>query len=503
MGFLHKFLSLRSKKSKRRAAYETRSLPLSRDSQEWRRLQEEQEEIASRLLRSSSLRYAVVNEVDYSSLPPLPHPINSLRQTSTAPPSRSASIQTRRAYTVTIRDRKVEALTEFPNANPPLDAPTHELADSSHKIWRSDPITPKDQNRLHVLRQDPSVASLLDMYDNQGRLDNKAFSNTPSANEKKSSKDEGAQVKRSGSTLRQLLGNPETSHSSTAEGDISWAEGLLRETRSGSDQSTLSSFRLETPKDVVFGNDAPSSKPDTSLSDNPHSLDLSTNPSTSSMAVELGYTSDENLALASKRATEPELRPAAEVFGFLLEKRRPRNSIPADKEPPLAVCPTRRDFGSSTDQIHAAPATPKAMGASASLNTPSTIGSILFDPPHTATIVNHTRIPVGHGRLTETLRPGQLTATATATRRRIPSSLRNPTRALTSASETYLPSTYLGDPVKPTRAPTSCDGVLRSTTNTTEQTTCLPSKRVLLLLGTGAYRALPQCVIRLEQNSSC
>jgi hypothetical protein len=71
MGFLHKFLSLRSKKSKRRAAYETRSLPLSRDSQEWRRLQEEQEEIASRLLRSSSLRYAVVNEVDYSSLPPL------------------------------------------------------------------------------------------------------------------------------------------------------------------------------------------------------------------------------------------------------------------------------------------------------------------------------------------------------------------------------------------------------------------------------------------------
>jgi hypothetical protein len=219
---------------------------------------------------------------------------------------------------------------------------------------------------------------------------------------------------------------------------------------------------------VVFGNVAPSSKPDTSLSDNPHSFDLSTNPSTSSMAVELGYTSD---------ATEPELRPAAEVFGFLLEKRRPRNSIPADKEPPLAVCPTRRDFGSSTDQIHAAPATPKAMGASASLNTPSTISSILFDPPHTATILNHTRIPVGHGRLTETLRPGQRTATATATRRCIPSSLRNPTRALTSASETYLPSTYLGEPVKPTRAPTSCDGVLRSTTNTTEQTTCLPSKQ--------------------------
>jgi hypothetical protein len=229
---------------------------------------------------------------------------------------------------------------------------------------------------------------------------------------------------------------------------------------------------------VVFGNNAPrSGKPDTSPSDSPHSVDLSTNPSTSSMVVDLGSTSVENLALAPKRATEPELRPAAEVFGFLLEKRRPRNSIPADKEPPLAVCPTRRNFGSSTDQSHAAPATPKTMEFSAPPNTPSTIGSILFDPPHTATILNHTRLPVAHGRLTETSRPGQLTAAATATRRCIPSSLRNPTRMLTSASETYLPCTYLGEPVKPARARTSCDGVLRSTTNTAEQTTSLSSKR--------------------------
>jgi hypothetical protein len=159
------------------------------------------------------------------------HPINSLRQTM-APPSRSASVQTRRPYTVTIRDRKVEALTEFPHANPPLDTPTHSsqhLAGPSHKISRFHPITPKDKNRLHVLRQDPSVASLLEMYDNQGRLDCKAFSNTPTASEKNPSNDGGAQVKRSGSTLRQLLGNPETtSHTSTTEGDISWAEGLLR-----------------------------------------------------------------------------------------------------------------------------------------------------------------------------------------------------------------------------------------------------------------------------------
>jgi hypothetical protein len=75
MGFFQKFLSLGSRKSKKRRApltLDARSLPLfSRDPQEMRKLQDEQEEIASRLLRSSSLRYAVVNEVDYSSLPPL------------------------------------------------------------------------------------------------------------------------------------------------------------------------------------------------------------------------------------------------------------------------------------------------------------------------------------------------------------------------------------------------------------------------------------------------
>ena len=72
MGFFQKFLSFGSRSKKRRAALstETRSkLPSSREDA--RRQQEEQEEVANRLLRSSSLRYAVFNEVDYSSLPPL------------------------------------------------------------------------------------------------------------------------------------------------------------------------------------------------------------------------------------------------------------------------------------------------------------------------------------------------------------------------------------------------------------------------------------------------
>ena len=146
--------------------------------------------------------------------------------------SRSSSLQTRRTYTVTIRDRKVEASTEFPNANPPLETPprpSRDRTDSFGQMSKYPPVTPKDQNRLNVLRQDPSVASLLNMYDKEGHLDSKVFSNTPTASEKGPSRDGRAQVKRSGSTLRQLLGSPGSSHrASTAEGDISWAEAFLR-----------------------------------------------------------------------------------------------------------------------------------------------------------------------------------------------------------------------------------------------------------------------------------
>lgn len=166
--------------------------------------------------------------------------MNSLSSIPGAPPSRSASVQTRRTYTVTIRDRKVEACTEFPNANPSLDTPAPPSRHSDDRSGHSQtstlhPVTPKDQNRLRMLKQDPSVASLLDMYDNKGRLDISVFSNTPSAVEKETSKDDRVQLKRGGSTLRQLLGNPEsTNFSGSTEGDISWAEGVLRYGRSTS-----------------------------------------------------------------------------------------------------------------------------------------------------------------------------------------------------------------------------------------------------------------------------
>lgn len=88
---------------------------------------------------------------------------------------------------------------------------------------------PKDNSHLLGLRSDPSVASLLDMYDEHGRLPDQAFSNSPPSPERTSR----TQTRRTGSTLRQLLGNPSglnyrhTSDVSALEGDISWAERFL------------------------------------------------------------------------------------------------------------------------------------------------------------------------------------------------------------------------------------------------------------------------------------
>ncbi|KAH9066498.1 hypothetical protein EDB87DRAFT_428621 [Lactarius vividus] len=478
MGFFHKFLSLGSGRSKKRRAAshaEARAVPpLSKE--ELRRQQEEQEEVASRLLRSSSLRYAVVNEVDYSALPPLPHPINSLNRSQVTSPSRSSSIQTRRTYTVTIRDRKVEALTEFPNANPPLETPTRHSQDRTDSFGRKHPpVTPKDQNRLHVLRQDPSVASLLNMYDNQGHLDSKAFSNTPTASEKESSGDGRAQVKRGGSTLRQLLGNPESNRrASAAEGDISWAEAFLLEAGRSNDESTPS-IDLEARKAAVICG-APWESNNAS-SDSPYPVGFTTRPTVSSMAVEPSFTSDESWASNLQQPT----RPAAEVFGFLLEKRRPSNSMPTSIEPTSAVLPTRNDslpakrgrtasattFNLKLSSSRSNVLRPAELSASADI--PSSIGSILVDPPLTASILDHTRIPVAHESLPHGP-VGQLTAIATATRvSRIPRgrrSLQLPSDSPTLSPEAQL-ITSATEPAKRTLIPMNNYDILRSATNTT------------------------------------
>ncbi|KAI0272365.1 hypothetical protein BC834DRAFT_1038476 [Gloeopeniophorella convolvens] len=463
MGFFQKFLSLGSRKNRKRRAplpVEARSAPaFSRE--EARRPEDDGEAVENRLLRSSSMRYAVVNEVDYASLPPIPHPVNSLNRTPVLTSS-AASTLTRRTYTVTVHDKKVEALTEFPNANPPLETPTrpsHSSGSSSGHDIKHAPITPKDQSRLNALRQDPSVASLLDMYDSQGRVNSIVFSNaSPVKTSGDSHADGRAQVKRSGSTLRQLLGNPEPiNRTSTAEGDISWAEAFLRDAESHGNSTDTSSIRLTAPKNESFVNVLPNvseSNPNIAItSDDYHLIETGALPLISSMEVEPSVTPDQSHVPSATLISSLEMRPAAEVFSFLLDKRR--NSMRKISEPLPSRPNFTRDVDPSNGPSSIPPATPLQRGRSASIDTPSSIGSILADPPHAATILNHTRIPIAHGKLPEGHRAEQITFASVAAR---PSRIPRGTR---SSSETQLPLAST-EAFKPTQIPAYSRDALRS-----------------------------------------
>ena len=169
----------------------------------------------------------------------------------TPEPQRGPTPPPRTTYVVKVYERTIISRTEFPNAIPNLVTPTRERP-KSVPLPTTDPnapdneptgpsttkrptITPRDQNRLMRLRQDPSVVSLLNMYDFNGQLDNRVFSNTPA----KSSIGDEEQVytvgrpqhQRRGSTLRQLMGKPGLEpqpNSSRSEGEISWAERFLQ-----------------------------------------------------------------------------------------------------------------------------------------------------------------------------------------------------------------------------------------------------------------------------------
>ena len=189
----------------------------------------------NRLLRSSSTHFSVLSETEYHTLPPIrksirncfckccarsslcpAHPINNIFR----PPSIVSNATTQaETYTVTVHNRILHSRTEFPNANrsghsSPSHSPTRRHS-SSH-------LTPGDKNRLSRLRQDASVLSLLDIYDDTGRPNPQAFSNTPVRRE------------HNDATLRVLLGNPispslTTSKTSAEESDISWADRHIRQ----------------------------------------------------------------------------------------------------------------------------------------------------------------------------------------------------------------------------------------------------------------------------------
>ena len=158
------------------------------------------------------------------------HPIHRVLPTSTASTSCLPSVSQRGTYTVKVYPRTLHTRTEFPNANPGESiTPKRSQHDSLRRRSKSVPITPRDKSRLYGLGQDPSVVSLLHLYDEHGCLNSKVFSNSPSSPD-----DDGfTQVRRNGSTLRQLLGGPSyvpsrhVRDTDAMEGDISWAERHL------------------------------------------------------------------------------------------------------------------------------------------------------------------------------------------------------------------------------------------------------------------------------------
>ncbi|CCL98603.1 uncharacterized protein FIBRA_00605 [Fibroporia radiculosa] len=341
MGFFKKFLSLGSRKSKKNKQKDksgiSQAVPRQVDAEG--RIVKEDHDVdndANRLLRSVSARFAVAT--DTNDLPP---PLPQLAITPKASSSQSIhSMSRNNTYIVRVHSRTLHSRTEFPNANPRLSNHDHELDDprtpgGSHRPLKDILFTPRDESRLHALRRDPSVASLLNMYDDKGRLDANAFSNTPPTPAPVLDAEEGrAQVKRSGSTLRQLLGNPDSQGNAT-EGDISWAERFLGETNSAA--SSTSSLPLDTPDDadVSFSHDLSPPEPQglTTYGSSFHqSHDLSMSapyPLISSMEVEYSAINETSGAvsivepLADTLAIDPKTpQRAAEVFGFLTDRRR-------------------------------------------------------------------------------------------------------------------------------------------------------------------------------------
>ncbi|KAF9047142.1 hypothetical protein BDZ89DRAFT_1176682 [Hymenopellis radicata] len=372
MGFLKRFFSLGGKKGRKQKLAESNADDpgLTMDFR-YRppATEEEAEAVANRLLRSSSARYAVVAEIDCSELPPLRNP--SHRQSSQNSYGSSSSLRSgsfsRGTYKVTVhqKERYTGSTTSaYGSSNEDAEDVVTPRARRQHLDAQ-----PQDTTAVIRLRSDPSVASLLDLYDEHGRLPDQAFSNSFPSPPATPSKDtmstvdrptpsptqEGrAQCRRNGSTLRQLLGTPsapkkrDTHETSAFEGDISWAERFLGENASHSESSSITSFGPETPiLPNVYESNAEVHTDTTLSSDYDHSTDMIRNRTISSMSVELSSTSDATSVSEGPvpktypyEAADPTTpRRASEVFGFLTDKRRSRFVDDFDQplpEPPSA-----------------------------------------------------------------------------------------------------------------------------------------------------------------------
>ncbi|KDQ61376.1 hypothetical protein JAAARDRAFT_171553 [Jaapia argillacea MUCL 33604] len=368
MGFFQRFFSIASRKGKKNGKKSTPpefDVEFAQPYEQTRRglqLEQDPEDAASRLLRSSSAHFSVVTELDYTSMPPLPHPINSLTTTPCAtPPPRSAAVQRSGTYVVTVHGREVLKPAEF--STPPKPAEDDDAKTPRRRVRRKPvnpkdvPVTPRDKNRLSALRRDPSVASLLNWYDEDGRVSSQAFSNTPPENHIED-RDRGVgreQVKRTGSTLRQLLGEPSSNeHDETFEGDISWAERFLEE---GAQSTTSLQSALSATFDMTFNPLLPHPPFHHTTMNNSfsttHDLSDAMNgsenyPSISSLRVELSSETETSQdSHDGARLADPKTPlPASQVFGFLTEKRKP--SAPLAPPPPPEEKPLPPLIPSST-----------------------------------------------------------------------------------------------------------------------------------------------------------
>ncbi|KAI6126429.1 hypothetical protein EV401DRAFT_2067808 [Pisolithus croceorrhizus] len=311
MGIFKKFFSIGSKKSKRR--FDAERLLLIPPSL-----------LQSRRILACLQEDEADSEVDFAPLPPIPHPINTVDPAS-------------------YRSQVVHSRTEFPNAYPPTDklcTPKRSLTDSARRRSKSVLITPRDHNRLLTLRQDPSVASLLNHYDDKGCLDSYIFSNTPPSPHKEGR----VQRRRTGSTLRQLLGHPSSPElrDSSTDGDISWAEKFLGETDT---ESSAPSSGLATPADTRF-TDAHLVQVDDSIAISAECDSGTYHRTISSLEVELSISTEQTHQLVPDHTMTPQ--KASEIFGFLTERKKTLELPPSSQLPQIKATP---DISSKSPQL--------------------------------------------------------------------------------------------------------------------------------------------------------
>ncbi|KAH9926877.1 uncharacterized protein B0H18DRAFT_1118638 [Fomitopsis serialis] len=396
MDFFKRIFSLsgRRKKDKRKQSHG----PLVTDA-EGRILRSEDQvpdTDATRLLRSASARWASTDAVQSLAPPSVNHlsvPASPAQSLQTL----ASSLKRSNTYSVQVLSRTQHSRTEFPNANPRIDdrkqpctpQQTHDqhITDNAGEAAPALPAmkavtyTPRDENRLRALRRDPSVLSLLNMYDNHGRLDEHAFSNSPPNS---APIQEGReQTKRGGSTLRQLLGDAEMRGEAT-ERDISWADRFLQQ--AGSAVSSTSSLPLVTPDNA----DNAFIHCDTAYNDRSASAENSSelldgHPAISSLEVEVSGTSDvldpdQPIPVADNPVTSPKTpQQANHVFGFLSERRRSVRSQTGSAYGFSTITLPQLDSASTSSQ-------PSQPTSDSSPQTPS------FEESHWHTNISHAEV---------------------------------------------------------------------------------------------------------------